>query len=229
LESKLDEDFDKFSAEKKEEALKLATEMIRNSGRYMDEITLQKILEVKKGLELELEPEKVVKLNSFASKPTGTYRDQDEFPSLFNLGLTRMHAQATKRSTPARSDVEAEPDVHHAHYAACSTVFCSSDPHRHSRTLSPKPENRKRSRLPRRSPGAAGPTRIPSWSAAGGHPPTRSRAGRSRGIRSGPSGQRLGRRDAPIESAAYQPPAAYARRRRWPGRAAFASRSRASE
>jgi hypothetical protein len=71
LESKPDEDFDKFSAEKKQEALKVATEMIRNTGRYMDEMTLQKVLEVKKALELDLEPEKVVKLKSFTSKPTG--------------------------------------------------------------------------------------------------------------------------------------------------------------
>ncbi len=45
--------------------------MIRNTGRYMDEMTLQKVLEVKKALELDLEPEKVVKLKSFTSKPTG--------------------------------------------------------------------------------------------------------------------------------------------------------------
>jgi hypothetical protein len=44
---KLDEDFDKFSAAKKEEALKMATDMIRNSGRLMDEETLKKIIEVK--------------------------------------------------------------------------------------------------------------------------------------------------------------------------------------
>jgi hypothetical protein len=71
LKPKLDEDFDKYSTAKKEEALKLATEMIRNSGHHMNEITLQKILEVKKGLELELNPEQVVKLDSFPSKPTG--------------------------------------------------------------------------------------------------------------------------------------------------------------